>query len=742
MKLTRIEVRNFRSLSQVGGADPFVLELGEGMNALVGPNNCGKSNVLRAVAMALEPSWSFDRTRDRSVGTGGNYPRVTLEFTCDGKTSAEKTLLKRVEKYERSLLPTGKKSYAQEGLVYLTVMYLGDDPPSRQDSFVVRGVGARAGDPDLREKAVSQLRRALQFVMLESGQSLESMLTGRFREILHSVIRSHLKDEFQAAERKRLGFVEDLQGDLLAPLRGRIQGILTELFPEITEVSLVPSVPSIDETLSNVAVHLTDALPTALAAKGTGVRGAVLVAMLRYLAEYSNRSIVFAVEEPEAFLHPAAQEDLRDDLEGLAERPDITLLVTSHSPFVVSRDPKSKLVSLAKDAAGRTFVLGEARGPQTHFSLLGGLFRDAALPDILARAESLPPDARAVVLVEGTTDRDYLQIAAEKAKRPELLRGLHIVPAGGAEHLLVQAVLMKARTPVPVLAVLDNDAPGRSVREKLTGKFRFKKPKEVMHYGELADPKLPDPEAEDLFPPVLIQAFVETHGEPMVVSRKTFLGGTPPRYDLNAVGKELLPGFLREHATDADVPLWVKLLELIRERTEVDREEAPTVDLTSPPEGQADEAGEVGRRRADFFQRVMERVAEQVPDFRIPKASPHRHGIEFRHGAFGHFGLVFGRTDLRVEAYLDMRDGATTKRLFDGLHSRRGAIEAQFGEELSWERLDGAQASRIAVYGKQPNFGDTGDLDSVVHWASDRAIRFLSVLEDDLRSAARDGSRG
>jgi putative ATP-dependent endonuclease of OLD family len=149
--------------------------------------------------------------------------------------------------------------------------------------------------------------------MIESGESLESVLQGKFREILHTVIREHLREEFASADRRRSGYVEGLTTDLLAPLRDRIGDVVCQLFPDISGVALVPQVSSIDDTLSNVAVNVTDAVETGLAAKGTGVRGAVMVAMLRYLADHGKRSMVFAVEEPESFLHPAAQEDLRDD---------------------------------------------------------------------------------------------------------------------------------------------------------------------------------------------------------------------------------------------------------------------------------------------------------------------------------------------------------------------------------------------------------------------------------------------
>ena len=50
----------------------------------------------------------------------------------------------------------------------------------------------------------------------------------------------------------------------------------------------------------------------------------------------------------------------------------------------------------------------------------------------------------------------------------------------------------------------------------------------------------------------------------------------------------------------------------------------------------------------------------------------------------------------RVELYIDRGDVAANKSLFDELLSHKDEIEATLGGELSWQRLDGKRASRIA----------------------------------------------
>src|SRR5262245_2681176 len=103
MKLTSLSVRNFRSYSNAQG-EPHKLSLGKGLNVLVGPNNCGKSNLLRAVALALQESGGsdFDPAYDVPCQLSWAYPAMTLGWHSDGKTSVEKTLLNLLEEYEQS----------------------------------------------------------------------------------------------------------------------------------------------------------------------------------------------------------------------------------------------------------------------------------------------------------------------------------------------------------------------------------------------------------------------------------------------------------------------------------------------------------------------------------------------------------------------------------------------------------------------------------------------------------------
>lgn len=555
MKLTKVEVRNFRSLFS-GDGDSLVFELGDGMNALIGPNNCGKSNVLRAIALALDPGIEFDPERDLPpLG-----PKVTTRVVCEfevGSTGPEKTLLKYLCQYEESA--GAKRPYADQGILRWTVSRRAG---YRQEQFLASGAGARTGDPALLDKAMKQFQKLYRFVLVESGDNLQRLLEGRFREILHTVIQEHLKGHFEAAERKRLGFIEDLENELLRPLGDQILELVAELFPEVSEVSLAPHVPSIEASLSDVDVHLSDSVDSALAQKGTGVRGVVLVAMLKYLADQSQRSLVFAVEEPESFLHPGAQEDLRDDLEALSERSDVTLLMTTHSPFVVSRSPEARLFALAKNQDGATRIGGQADGSEPRASLLGGLFRDAALPDLLERAAELRSSARGFLVVEGWTDQQYLELACERLGRKDFLDQVEIIAAEGATKAAMQALIIRAETARPVLVLLDNDELGKSARRMLTTRFEFQNKKQIISYGDLFDGKAEGIEAEDLFPPQLIERFVSESGEGVLQGKYRRSDGEW-HFDLTQEAKGAIPVWLGEKVDHQALDLWGELIDRI-----------------------------------------------------------------------------------------------------------------------------------------------------------------------------------
>lgn len=85
---------------------------------------------------------------------------------------------------------------------------------------------------------------------------------------------------------------------------------------------------------------------------------------------------------------------------------------------------------------------------------------------------------------------------------------------------------------------------------------------------------------------------------------------------------------------------------------------------------------------------------------------------------------------LRVELYIDSGDETINKRVFDRLYEQKHDIEANFGEALSWERLDSKRASRIAVYHDGFITDKAEKLAALRAWGVDAMIRFERAIAD------------
>jgi hypothetical protein len=115
------------------------------------------------------------------------------------------------------------------------------------------------------------------------------------------------------------------------------------------------------------------------------------------------------------------------------------------------------------------------------------------------------------------------------------------------------------------------------------------------------------------------------------------------------------------------------------------------------------EKDQVGRRnrteRSDVFLRFWESmlVIARSRNLRHANLSPQSSNWIRATAGFSGIGFVFSVTQSTAvsECYIDRRDAAENKRIFDFLHSRKEQVEMAFGGPLGWERLDSRQGSRI-----------------------------------------------
>jgi hypothetical protein len=192
------------------------------------------------------------------------------------------------------------------------------------------------------------------------------------------------------------------------------------------------------------------------------------------------------------------------------------------------------------------------------------------------------PGIRAVLVVEGDGDAISLRLAAEVAGRTDLLEGIEIRPLVGTTNLQ-RAYVAHAdatRAGIPILALFDSDEPGQKAFSEL-GKRGFSK-RELIQYADVfegSNQRQYPYEAEDLWDPSLMEMFGRWYDS----DRQTFRNGHR-HYDLNQDQKLLFHDFLLRAAGPSHTARWVQLMELIRERLDLDKD-PPAQPTQAEPSG-------------------------------------------------------------------------------------------------------------------------------------------------------------
>jgi putative ATP-dependent endonuclease of OLD family len=582
LRLSRVRIRNFRSLWCEGSEYSVDVALADAGNYFAGPNNAGKSNLFRALELALasDPP-RFDKAKDWPEHKVGSNCNIVLDFDMgqDALTNGGLvgTLARMAHDYERAV--GAASTFAEEGRLVYHVQF--SVAGARTEKILAKGAGAKAKRGDKLEKLLAQFHQVVQFVDVRSGESLESMMRRGFREILGSVLKEKFASALAKADVKQKEFRAELSDGVLKPLAQDIRERVARYVPDLKDVELVPAVGTVDDAIIGSSYELTDAAKTALEQKGTGVRGAVLLTLMSLIAEASRRAVVLAIEEPESFLHPGRHRELGRALEQFTKRPDVTLLVTTHSPFIFAAEAKSCVFSVSKTDAGQTQI--RAGSPDQLADRARRLLMESPrLPSLVDLVGCIPADGQALV-VEGESDRAYVELAARKLGKP--LNGIFVVPCAGASDAALKALLLgdligRER----VFALLDADEAGKSAKAILVEKLKTAKFQggQVLLYSEVVGEDGVPVEAEDLFPEELVQEFLKVNPQFMAEYQR---GKNRAHIGLTKEGKAPFCAWLESHVKLQQLGRWNDLIEKLVARAAVAVEKRKAAAAAEMPGG-------------------------------------------------------------------------------------------------------------------------------------------------------------
>ena len=145
-----------------------------------------------------------------------------------------------------------------------------------------------------------------------------------------------------------------------------------------------------------------------------------------------------------------------------------------------------------------------------------------------------------------------------------------------------------------------------------------------------------------------------------------------------------------------------------------------------------------------FFSKLIDAL-RKIGFTKAKKAQP-RHYVSFSSGHGSEFNYVVSFAtgkNVRVELYIDAGPGKKdwNKNKFSEIHQRKNAIEAEIGESLNWERLEGRRASRIAMYRDGSIEDQELKLEELRKWMVETLVAFKSTFSKSLDDYELDDYR-
>ncbi len=443
MQLSKFSVTNYRSITS---AHKISLN---NVTVLIGKNNEGKTNLLRALQAAMQLLQQHARTEARPLRTtfrdSESYVwRRDFPIQLQNRKSAKQTIFKLEFFLNEAECLEFKSSIGTtlNGSLPLEIKIGEDCRPSIRVTKTGKGAATLTTKSSQIAKFIAGRIHFNYIPAIRTDSATIELISGMLSQELGQLEDN---EEYLAA----LATIAKIQQPVLDELAQRVQGPLKEFLPSINSVRLEISEFNRRYSLRrDVSVIVDDGTPTNLENKGDGVKSLAALGLLKNKNTRDGASIL-AIEEPESHLHPAAIHQVNEIVRSISENSQV--LITTHNPLFVDRSKISSNIIVSDGSATPAKSI-------------------AAIRDLLGiKASDNLTHANFAIVVEGEEDaislKALLPILSEKISKALKNNSLIIEPIGGAGNLSYKLSLLKNFLCVSHV-LLDDDDAGRVAYEK------------------------------------------------------------------------------------------------------------------------------------------------------------------------------------------------------------------------------------------------------------------------------------
>lgn len=477
MKLIEFSVTNFRSITKA-----YKIPLND-ISILIGKNNEGKSNLLKALNIVMKSLRDFseiDGRRKNFFSTSGSNKSNFYVWQRDFPISLQEKKGSKVsifrlefELNDDEIIEFKKeiKSNLNSTLPIEIKIGVNREPII---SVIKKGRGSKTLNSKSK-KIAEYIAKRIHFNYIPAIRTENHTM-----DVVEDLTSRELsKLESNPEYEKAMNTINELQIPILKELSIKIKNSLCELLPNISDVSIEFQDNKRRKAFrQQFEIIINDGNKTSLEFKGDGVKSLAAMALLKDMAIEKGGISLVAIEEPESHLHPGAIHILRETLYSIINQNQV--IISTHNPLFVDRQNISSNIIIESGKVQPARNIKEIRDT------------------IGVKASDNLQNANYVLVVEGEEDitslKAILSTKSEKIKKAIENHTFIIDKIGGAGNLSYKLSLLKNSLCI-FHVLLDNDDAGRNANTKAqeSGELDIKDVTFVNCLG------MPNSELEDCF---------------------------------------------------------------------------------------------------------------------------------------------------------------------------------------------------------------------------------------------------
>ncbi|CAM1352747.1 ATP-dependent nuclease [Tenacibaculum halocynthiae] len=312
-RIDEFNIKNFRSISQI----KIRPNKDENLLTICGSNNVGKTNFLRALYLFFHPiKENFSAKKDIPYHISEGSMGLGFVTTLKAKITE---------------ISTGKTYNITQKFT------------ERKGEKQVDILGKIDRENLTQKEVIDFLNKNFKFFLIEaSNVNIPKLVSEIVNEEILPIGLDKRRGKAQQESLEKLTEFIDKSKEAVGKIENEITKIFKDILKDVNTIDSddwklkinFPEYNYLREAISNmINFTLFDTNQRELETKGSGIQRTILLSLIQYVNKKTKKDVIWAIDEPEAFLQADLQKSLFNRLKDEATRNKI--IVTTHSHFFI-----------------------------------------------------------------------------------------------------------------------------------------------------------------------------------------------------------------------------------------------------------------------------------------------------------------------------------------------------------------------------------------------------------------------